>query len=56
MVVRASLRRTVMRRAKTVMVCCARVMLGKVFVFGPVLLRETGLTSLKKVVPLIESS
>jgi len=45
-----------MRRAKTVMVCCARVMMGKVFVSGSVFLRGFGKASLRKVVELFESS
>jgi hypothetical protein len=45
-----------MRRAKTVMVCCARVMLGKVFVVDSVLFRESVKVSLRNVVESFESS
>ena len=55
LVVRAGLRRTVMRRAKIVMVCCARVMMGKLFVSGSVFSCGLGITSLRKVVELFES-
>lgn len=54
--VRVGLGRTVTRRAKTVMVCCARVMMGEVFGFGIVFGRDFGIGYLRKVVELFESS
>ena len=56
LLVRANWRRTVTRRAKTVMVCCARVMMGEVIVFGFVILRESCKAWLRKVVELFVSS